>query len=86
MAYIQKNNPFKKNSPNKFLGGLVGKAMGGLGKAALGGIGNLLGGSRLFGGSRRGNATANNDMSNVNSMTEGPMMNTPLTKKQKYKK
>ena len=50
MAYIQKNNPFKKNSPNKFLGGLVGKAMGGLGKAALGGIGNLLGGKKLFGG------------------------------------
>ena len=58
MAYKQKNNPFNKNSPNKFLGGLVGKAIGGWGKAALGGIGNLLGGSRLFG--RRGNAAASN--------------------------
>lgn len=46
MAYKQKNNPFKKNSPNKFLGGLVGKA--------LGGIANKVKGSRLFGGNQGG--------------------------------
>ena len=80
-------DPFKLrsgNSPNKFIGGLVKNALGGLGKAALGGIGNMLGGSRLFGG-RRGDATASRDMANVSSMMGGPMMNTPLTKKKKYK-
>lgn len=41
MAYKQNNNPFKKNSPNKFLKGLR--------KVALGGLGNLLGGKKLFG-------------------------------------
>jgi len=52
------------NSPNKFLGGLVGKAMGGLGKAALGGIGKLLGGKKLFGGrsNNQGNTRFNPNM------------------------
>jgi hypothetical protein len=97
MAYKQKNNPFKKNSPNKFIGGLVGKAMGG--------IGNLLGGKKIFGGNRRGggfNTSAllggigqvfgggnNSGSGNVDATQTAlnTQQNVPLTKKKsKYKK
>jgi hypothetical protein len=90
MAYKQKNNPFVKASPNKFIGKALKGLAGGLGKAALGGIGNLLGGSKLFGGRRRGGdvASINPDtMTPNNPLPIANMSGGPFSKKdKKYKK
>tara|TARA_R100001594_G_scaffold121339_1_gene157162 strand:- start:423 stop:737 length:315 start_codon:yes stop_codon:yes gene_type:complete len=102
MAYKQKNNPFVKASPNKFLGKALKGLAGGLGKVALGGIGNLLGGKKIFGGNRRGgglNPNAllggmgqvfgggnNSGNADATQAALNAQQSVPLTKKKKYKK